>query len=175
MNVTLQEHPDAFAPSAQPLAAKPSQPSAVEVLQTLAITTHLVQRNCDTFLAEQAFPAKISEARLRLLSIVEEAGSIRMSDLASRLHVSPRTITDIVDGLERASLLRRVPDQRDRRVIYLELTEGASVRMAHLYRVQAEHAEELLAYLDTEQRQQLLNLLHLLQRNLLTDGAGSCG
>ena len=47
----------------------------------------------------------------------------RASELAASVGVSRPTLTSLVDGLEQAGLLRRVPVPTDRRGIRLELTE----------------------------------------------------
>src|SRR3954466_12649542 len=51
-----------------------------------------------------------------------------MSALAARLHVSPRSVTDLVDPLEQAGLLRREQDPANRRSYRLRITpEGEQV------------------------------------------------
>lgn len=59
----------------------------------------------------------------------------RASELAEAVGVSRPTLTSLVDNMEEAGLIRRVPEPTDRRGIRLELTEAG--REA---RRQAEHA-----------------------------------
>lgn len=58
-----------------------------------------------------------------------------MVDLADRLQVSRAAITKIADSLERDSLLTRTPDEEDRRVVRLRLTDGGVRRLAGAERV----------------------------------------
>jgi DNA-binding MarR family transcriptional regulator len=69
--------------------------------------------------AEQACQATgISLPQYRLLVSVS-GGPQRASELAARVGVSRPTLTSLVDGLEQAGLLKRVPVPSDRRGIEL--------------------------------------------------------
>ncbi len=47
----------------------------------------------------------------------------RACDLSQALRVSAPTVTGIIDRLERAGYVKRVPSKTDRRVIHIELTQ----------------------------------------------------
>ncbi|MQY06085.1 MarR family winged helix-turn-helix transcriptional regulator [Actinomadura macrotermitis] len=55
-----------------------------------------------------------------LLRLSGGAGSV--GELAQAAGVSSRNVTGLVDTLEREGLVRRVPDQRDRRSVLVEIT-----------------------------------------------------
>ena len=138
--------------------AEPS-PTASEVVMTLIATSHRLQRVFNTRLSRQPGVVGLSGPRLRLLLAVEEAGRLRMGDLAEDLVVTARTVTTLVDALEREGLLVRLPDAADRRAILLALTERAHTQFEQVRRIQMEVGEALLAPLDQEQRRLLLDLL----------------
>ncbi len=137
----------------------PSQPSASEVVMTLIATTHRLQRVFNARLSRQPGLLKLSGPRLRLLMAVEEVGRMRMGDLAECLGITARTVTTLVDALEKEGLLARLADPTDRRATLLELTEKARTQFEQVRHLQMELGEELIAPLDQEQRQQLLDLL----------------
>jgi DNA-binding MarR family transcriptional regulator len=95
-------------------------PTASEVIMTLIATSHRLQRVFNTRLSNQKGAIKLSGPRLRLLLAVEEVGRLRMGDLAEDLGITARTVTTLVDALEREGLLVRLPDPTDRRAILLE-------------------------------------------------------
>jgi DNA-binding MarR family transcriptional regulator len=73
--------------------------------------------------AEQACQASgISLPQYRLLVSVS-GGPQRASELAAHVGVSRPTLTSLVDGLEEAGLLRRLPVPTDRRGIQLVATD----------------------------------------------------
>jgi DNA-binding MarR family transcriptional regulator len=65
----------------------------------------------------------ISLPQYRLLVSASE-GPQRASELAASVGVSRPTLTSLVDGLEQAGLVKRVPVATDRRGIQLELTQA---------------------------------------------------
>src|SRR5262249_250437 len=97
-------------------------PTASEVIGTLIATSHRIQRAFNTRLSSQKGVVKLSGPRLRLLLAVEDVGRLRMKDVAEDLGIRARTVTTLVDALEREGLLARLPDPTDRRAILLELT-----------------------------------------------------
>lgn len=105
-------------------ATKPSSPSRggsrdrlIRAARVLARLTRVVERACQD--------GGLSLPQYRLLLFISQSPQ-RLGELASRVAVSRPAITDLVDGLERQRLLRRVPVEGDRRGIGLELTgEGA--------------------------------------------------
>src|SRR5260370_26522110 len=67
--------------------------------------------------------AGLSLARFRVLSALQAAGRMRMNELSAALGVVPRTVTTIVDALEKERLVARLPDPADRRATLLEITQ----------------------------------------------------
>jgi DNA-binding MarR family transcriptional regulator len=85
----------------------------------------------------------ISLPQYRLLVSASD-GSQRASELASAVGVSRPTLTSLVDGLEQAGLLRRVPVPTDRRGICLELTDEGCAATARAERALAARLLQLI-------------------------------
>jgi DNA-binding MarR family transcriptional regulator len=78
----------------------------------------------------------LSEGRFQILIRLHhvDGGRLTMGDLAEMLDVSPRTVTGLVDNLERDHLVKRVNDPEDRRSIYAEVTDQGRERLTALWR-----------------------------------------
>jgi DNA-binding MarR family transcriptional regulator len=156
--------------------AEPARsPGADEVFEALIATVHALVRFGNARLSqyqaegnsESASAAdipislltKLSEPRLRVLKALAESVSLRMGDLAALLGVKPRTVTDLVDGLEREGFVVRRPDASDRRVTRLELTPEMQVLSEQVRARFQQIGEEALSPLSQAERQQLLELL----------------
>ena len=99
--------------------------------------------------AEQTCQATgISLPQYRLL-VSAAQGPQRASELASAVGVSRPTLTSLVDGLEQAGLVRRVPVASDRRGIQLELTEEGR---AAIVRAEGALSDRLLTLIDGDAR-----------------------
>ena len=149
-----------------------SQPTASEVVMTLIATSHRLSRVLDARLSRQPGVVRLSGPRLRLLLAVEEVGRLRMGDLAEDLGITARTVTTLVDALEKEGLLDRLPDPTDRRATLLALTERAQTQFEQVRTLQMQLGEELVAPLDTQQRRQLLDLLGRLNKEVLRGEEG---
>jgi DNA-binding MarR family transcriptional regulator len=66
----------------------------------------------------------LSLARTKVLRRLHDQGPTRQNVLAADLGLSPHTITDIVDGLERAGMAERRPDPTDRRAKLVAITDA---------------------------------------------------
>ena len=66
----------------------------------------------------------LSMARTKVLRQLSEQGPTRQNLLATHFGLSPHSITDIVDGLERHGLAQRRPDATDRRAKLVAITEA---------------------------------------------------
>ncbi len=105
-------------------------------------------------------PLGLTPAQERALRfITRSAEPLRMTELADRLGIVPRSVTTVVDALEQAGLVRREIDPRNRRAILLRITDrGAAVR-TDLREARRRAAEDLFTPLDPADRQALAALL----------------
>lgn len=144
---------------------------AAEISSSIIWLGHLIERFANTRLPEAGVPAGVSVARANLLLAVHAArehdGSTRMVDIALDLGVTGRTLTSMVDALEKQELLARMPDPDDRRAIQLELTERGEALIGPLADAMADASEIILSPLDAEEQ---ATLGHLLNRLIERDG-----
>ncbi|RED59431.1 MarR family winged helix-turn-helix transcriptional regulator [Cohnella phaseoli] len=137
-------------------------PSPIDALHLLVRATHALQREMENELTTYPIPYPISAPRLRVLEAVAATGSVRMKELAERLNIKARTVTDFVDALERDGLLLRMPDPTDGRATLIRLTELARNHLNEALAYQAQVASRMLANLPDEERSHLCQLLHKL-------------
>ena len=104
-------------------------------------------------------PWDLSPHQARALGVVVERDGVRLSDLAESLHIAPRSVTEVADGLQARGLVERTPDPGDRRAVILRPTaEGRRVR-AEVARARATANEDLLSRLTADDRATLARLL----------------
>jgi DNA-binding MarR family transcriptional regulator len=66
----------------------------------------------------------VSVARLRLLGLLRGLGPRPMGVFAKEAGIAPRTLTALVDRLEREGFARRIPHPSDRRATLIAITEA---------------------------------------------------
>ena len=109
---------------------------------------------------ERLAPLGLTPAQSRALRvIIGTEGPLRMTDLARRLDIVPRSATTLVDALEADGLVTREPDPANRRSLLVRPTdEGRAVR-ARIAGTRREAAREVLSPLSDAQRETLRDLL----------------
>lgn len=76
----------------------------------------------------------LTTAQLRVLFLMRESPGVTAGELASRLSVTPPTISGIVDRLVRLGLVRREEDESDRRLVRNHLTDAGESACSRLER-----------------------------------------
>jgi DNA-binding MarR family transcriptional regulator len=117
----------------------------------------------------------LSESRLRLLMALYFSPDHRrpLRELAEVLGVVPRTVTDLVDVLERDGLIRRIHDTADRRSIHAQLTDSGAQRVQATWRDAVSQQTAFFASFDQGQLADLRHLCLLLVRQLNESQGGS--
>jgi DNA-binding MarR family transcriptional regulator len=162
--------PDARRPYSK-LARKfgPDRPD--DVVQGLMMTARMIHRFGESRIGRHKQFSKLSRPRMAVLFIVHMApeGSIRMGDLAHRLHVVPRTVTDLVEGLERDGFLHRLPDPEDRRAFLITLTASTKTDFDKISELRQEFEDEIISVLSAPEKETLILLLNKLRNGPLKD------
>jgi DNA-binding MarR family transcriptional regulator len=65
----------------------------------------------------------LSTEQFGVLASLKSRGPLRPSDLASMLERSPNSISMLVDRMVKAGLVRRTRDKKDRRVVFVSMTD----------------------------------------------------
>jgi DNA-binding MarR family transcriptional regulator len=100
-----------------------------------------------------------SLARTKLLIFVERQGPARAADIAEYLALAPRTVTEGIDTLERAGLVRRDPDQNDRRVKWISITAAGRKAITETEPLRQRLVEEIYGALSKDERETLAKIL----------------
>ena len=131
----------------------------------LADLLHRLTRRLRRTQAERLAPLGLTPAQERALRMIARGDEPpRMTELADRLGIVPRSLTTVIDALEEAGLVRREIDPRNRRAILLRLTDRGTAVRDDLREARRRAAEDLFAPLSEADRKTLADLLTLLDR-----------
>jgi len=112
---------------------------------------------------ETLAPWDINPSQFRALRVLNHHGAIRLSDLSGRLHIAPRSATEVVDALESRGLVERRPDPSDRRATLAELTEHGTTVLRGIRAARGTEAERVFDRLSPADRDHLARMLRQLQ------------
>ena len=120
----------------------------ITVLDRLLEISELFQK--DMARAFEGTP--LTAARVRLLWDLQHEGPSTQHVLATRLDVSPRNITGLVDALEADGYVTRSPHPTDRRATVVSLAASARRMMQQMQREHADLSAELLGVVEPDDR-----------------------
>jgi len=105
--------------------------------------------------------SRMSHVQFYAISVLQRRGSLSMSELAGEMHISKQQLTPLVYKLIDNGLLARKTDQKDRRIVRIEVTETGR----HMYEeILAETKAALIEKLGTLPEMELNELEHMLKR-----------
>jgi DNA-binding MarR family transcriptional regulator len=96
-----------------------------EVVDALLYAAHRFRCAADAALRERG----LSLQSYKLMRALENSDR-SMREISDALHVAPRTVTDMIDGLEARGLVARCPHPADRRVTLVHLTDAGQQQLA---------------------------------------------
>jgi DNA-binding MarR family transcriptional regulator len=88
---------------------------------------------------------------IEILDLVARHGPMSPSEVSASTGIHPATLTGVVDRLERAGWLSRVPDPDDRRRVRLEARRERGAELVRLYAPMNRSLTEICAALSTDQ------------------------
>ncbi|BBH68149.1 MarR family transcriptional regulator [Actinoplanes sp. OR16] len=113
---------------------------------------HQLHRNLERRLQSDFAHPKPPEMQIVALWQVRERPGITVRELADELQLRPNNASALVTAMVTANLLRREPDERDRRVVRLHATEQARERMDRVQELFTGYLLNALGQLTEEQQ-----------------------
>jgi DNA-binding MarR family transcriptional regulator len=125
-----------------------------DAVDAILYAAHRVRTAADAALREHGLSLP-SHKLLRALA----GGDCSMREISQVLHVSPRTVTDMIDTLEGRGLVARCAHATDRRVTLLRLTEAGARELAAAGTAAEQVAAAAISGLDQDEQHVLQSLL----------------
>jgi MarR family transcriptional regulator, transcriptional regulator for hemolysin len=161
----LWEHMAASRPARTPYRMQPLSVAPDELGHLLHETVRLWRRRCERELRVR-LPG-MTCARCAVLLKLEQPESFNQATLAHGLDIAPITLVRLLDRLETAGLVSRLPDPRDRRAYLLTPTAKALPLIACIHDITRTIQREAWFGLSDTETNQLSTLLRRIRSNLL--------
>lgn len=136
----------------------------MRVESTLMATAGLMRDTYDRALE----PLGLNLTDASLLAYVAEAGPMKQTAIADHLGIGRAAAGNVIDRLQKRSLVERRADENDRRVWLVAPTATGKEVAAEIDVVDVDLRHKLRLGIDRHERQMLATLLVRLQRNLLS-------
>jgi DNA-binding MarR family transcriptional regulator len=130
---------DVLAPTQ---AAQPA-----DIAELLVGCVKRMRRHVDARLAEHG----LSMSRTKVIGLLGFRGPTHQREIATIFDLAPRTVTELVDGLERDGLVMRTADPDDRRARYVDLTPAGREVLARATTARDQIVNDIFGSLEQSQ------------------------
>ena len=110
--------------------SKPSQTQEIEVIMKEMLEIQQKSKAFTNLLTENEL---LHQNQLVLLLQLKINGMMKITEIAEVFSVTPGAITSMVDKLEKLSLIQRVRELEDRRVVNIMLTPDGEVKVQEVF------------------------------------------
>ncbi|UCC15928.1 MAG: MarR family transcriptional regulator [Dehalococcoidales bacterium] len=106
--------------------------------------------------------ADITPHHFEIIRLLMEGGTMHVAEIGQRLEISRAQMTHLIEKLVELGIVERQPDNRDRRIINISLTQqGISLLEEHKHTVEGA-VREILSFLSDEEVEALSESLRTL-------------
>lgn len=105
---------------------------------------------------------QISEGRgsqKRILILLWETKGMTQKELTARIGVQPGSASEVINKLEHTGLIRRTPNESDRRTVDICLTEQGEILAKEAYAQRMERHEQMFSVFSKEEKDNLIEML----------------
>ena len=102
-------------------------------------------------------------AHLFLMTMIEKQGPLAMTRVAELIGSGLPTATGLVTRMEERGLVRREHDTRDRRVVFVTLTDEGNTELQTLHLARRQRMAAAISHLTGGERTQLLSSIRSLR------------
>ena len=103
--------------------------------------------------------ANLTISEVKILHLFKGNDRYKMSELAKACGMPLPTATHVVDKLVKNNIVKRTPDEKDRRVIFIEFTEQGRKVMAVCDVQHKENVKNMISILDKQDQERLISAL----------------
>jgi DNA-binding MarR family transcriptional regulator len=132
------------------MPTEPARPTPADLARVLAVSDALMHRIMVTH-APEINAVELTMSQTKAIYLVVADGSLRMSELAARLHVSNSTATGLVDRLVELDMLERHDSPGDRRQVVVSATAHGTESLERFRELSSHRMREMLARLDVDE------------------------
>ncbi len=117
--------------------------------------------------------AHVTLAQCVVLLEIDENGRLTMGQLAARLRLDNSTLSRTIEGLVGKGVVERQREERDRRIIYIQLTSEGKAACRDIHRENDEHCRRVFDKIPTSKRGAVIRNFEILVQAFLDYEADS--
>jgi len=118
------------------------------------------RQNMTNLLFKEAKGSGLSLSHFEILMYITHKGEVTMKDIASWLHITPPSASNLVDTLVNKKLVTRVSSSKDRRTVHIVLNREAHKLISIIHKKKMTVFKKMLSKLDKKDQEDLSRILN---------------
>ena len=135
----------------------------MQTLGVLAQVTHLSSCHAKEMFGKY----DLKPGHAGILFVLNQEGELSQRELATKMNLTPPTITSVIQKMEKLEYIRRKPDEKDQRILRLCVTEKGKAFIDDICRVGKQIEEMVFRGMSMEETLLLKRLLVQVRDNLM--------
>jgi len=103
--------------------------------------------------------ADFTQTEIEVLKFLHGRRKTTMKSIADYLHIKPSSTTPVIDNLAKKGNIKRISDNKDRRVVYIELTAKGSTNLQKKYKSIHKTIKNVFGKLNDKDKKNLIIIL----------------
>ena len=144
---------------------KPVKHKGHETLLNIVVTATLLVKETQQILR----PVGLTDAQFNVLMMLKtqsEIGTLNQTELGTMLLVNRSNVTGLIDRMERTGLVKRIPDNDDRRVNLVEMTEAGEKILESAQALYFKRIGEITSVLSSNEDNHLCKILERIRNQV---------
>jgi len=137
---------------------KEKEDLALHLLIVMSRATRVIQAKA----LESIESYGINSTEFAVMELLYHKGPQPIQKIGKKILMTSGSMTYIVDRLEKKAMLERVRCEKDRRVIYAQLTEEGELLIRKIFPKHREHITEMMDVLTDREKEQAIDILRKL-------------
>ncbi len=104
----------------------------------------------------------LSLPQMKAMHIVFLGKKSSMKEVADALHITPPSVTSLVNSLVKMGFIKRVHDRKDRRQVILSISPSGMKMLRKAFRFMEVRMEDIIKHLSKEDKSHLVRIMTLL-------------
>ena len=100
----------------------------------------------------------LCHSEIEVLMFLKDNGVSTMKAISDHLRIKPSSTTPIIDKLFKKGILKRIPDKKDRRIVYITLTKSGLKEINEKHKQIQETIKKVFNCLNKKNKQDLIKI-----------------
>jgi DNA-binding MarR family transcriptional regulator len=124
----------------------------------------LLRRNIIESVKKKGLKGDLTFSQIEILHFIGVAGEKTMKEIALYLKITPPSVTELVEEMERKNLVKRKNDQKDRRIVSVTLTERTKKHYLSIAQSKERLLNRMLSKLNQREKKELAKIINILNK-----------